>query len=742
MYQNIYGNQINNNQPNANNYPKVNPQNQNPNQNKPNGNQKNIPNKKYADLEIQTFFNNESNTGLSAKDMQLKSELEILTNQYMSTFNTINELSKKFSQGNDNMYKVSMVQKDLEQMDFENGNEYGNFIGQLYDVTKNANLTNLAYDAYKRNPVEGDQKIKKVINDYKYDVILFTNKNTSQSNYNKLKNYVDEQKRKQNYYNKTGSWELTYPNYQENGSAVNQRIIYYGANGNFGFSDTHDVIDDNGNVVGTANYGIDLRNGSLSGVEFWQTAQDVDAGDFHLEVDLAAFYRKVNYGHDTGVTETGVTFNIIDANGTTLVSKVVYCPNPSAPYKLKRHTFDFTQQTAGTLTFKIIVGPGTQNPNTADGSDPEIIPAYNQNPNRREVMMANVHLYKYTSDYQFVETTNRTETSEPVVEMESDASAIYGDVATHRSTLRKRTLFMPDVTIPTYGTGSTENPLTGRGNFTDNLPHTDRVSDKVANLRKASTQTKYPDSHYVGYTNVFWNGFTIRHGFVYDEGMGHGGGAGVNMYEGAHLQNCIITDNAVYSERVKGGGLFCDGATSSVEGCFILNNISSRGTYNTEQGQIFAGGMFMYEGTCFNTLIANNYSYANGGGLGLCVGRFYNNTIAYNSCAWGTGGGGLRIATGANSSILMANTIIYGNSGQSISMTQASGVEYSPFIHCFIQSKTAIEADIVKKAIYSHQTSGDGNYGIGNVFMDGENPSATTSPFSADVVEGVYSGGA
>ena len=257
MYQNIYGNQINNNQPNVNNYPKANPQNQNPNQNKPNGNQKNIPNKKYADLEIQTFFNNESNTGLSAKDMQLKSELEILTNQYMSTFNTINELSKKFSQGNDNMYKVSMVQKDLEQMDFENGNEYGNFIGQLYDVTKNANLTNLAYDAYKRNPVEGDQKIKKVINDYKYDVILFTNKNTSQSNYNKLKNYVDEQKRQQKYYNKNNN-QYNNNDYNQNMSpAPSQNNNYNYQNYNNSNQNGNDYYN---NYNNGGNYGNNYNN--------------------------------------------------------------------------------------------------------------------------------------------------------------------------------------------------------------------------------------------------------------------------------------------------------------------------------------------------------------------------------------------------------------------------------------------------------------------------------------------------
>ena len=173
----MYQNQPNRNQKQGNNYP------QNQNINRQNGNQKNIPNKKYADLEIQTFFNNENNTGLSAKDMQLKGELEIITNQYMATFNNINELYKKFNQGDDNMYKVSMIQKDLEQIDFENANEYQNFISQLYEVSKNANVTNLGYDNYKKNPRDADQRLKKIIQDYKYDVILAVNKNTSQDSF-------------------------------------------------------------------------------------------------------------------------------------------------------------------------------------------------------------------------------------------------------------------------------------------------------------------------------------------------------------------------------------------------------------------------------------------------------------------------------------------------------------------------------------------------------------------------------
>lgn len=187
---------------NPNNYPRMNPQNQNQNQaqNKPNGNQKMYSNKKYGDFEIQTFFQNDNKLGLSARDMTLKGDLEVITNQYMSTFNTINELSKKFSQGNQNMYKVDMVKQDLDQIEFQASNEYGNFIRELYNITKNASVTNLTYDKFKRDKRDGEQRLKQVIADNKYDIILYTNKNSNQSNYKRLSNFVDEQKRK-NYYN-------------------------------------------------------------------------------------------------------------------------------------------------------------------------------------------------------------------------------------------------------------------------------------------------------------------------------------------------------------------------------------------------------------------------------------------------------------------------------------------------------------------------------------------------------------
>ena len=249
---------------------------QNPNQNRPDGNQK-IINKKYADFEIQTFFNNENNTGLSAKDMQLKGELETLTNQYMATFNNINELAKKFSQGNDNMYKVSMIQKDLEQIEFENANEYGNFIGQLYEISKNASVTNLTYDNYKRNPNDGDQKLKKIIGDFKYDMILAANKNTNQANYNKIQNYVNEKKRNSYYRNNNNNTNnnynqnygpapsqnknnYNYQNYNNNPNGNNYNYNNYNNGGNYGNNYNNNYNQRNGDNYGNKQYGPSYGN--------------------------------------------------------------------------------------------------------------------------------------------------------------------------------------------------------------------------------------------------------------------------------------------------------------------------------------------------------------------------------------------------------------------------------------------------------------------------------------------------
>ena len=214
QYPNNYNNNYNNNNyQRPNKYPHFqnkNPipnQNQNPNPNKYN-NMNNRPimppnNKKYADLEIRPFFRNDNNPGLSAKDLQMKQELDTITKQYMTIFNNINNLSNNSSNDDYNISnKLSKIKNELKQVDNFNGNKYSIFIGQLYEVSKDDKVLNLDYDSFKKNNREIDDQIKNVISDFKYDIVLFTNKNnTTPQTYGKLNDYI--KKKKQNNNNNT-----------------------------------------------------------------------------------------------------------------------------------------------------------------------------------------------------------------------------------------------------------------------------------------------------------------------------------------------------------------------------------------------------------------------------------------------------------------------------------------------------------------------------------------------------------
>lgn len=561
-------------------------------------------------------------------------------------------------------------------------------------------------------------------------------------------------------------WHVSYPTSQ----------TYYNVDISRQNVDLHVFDYDTGVAIETARYAwYRIGNGSLTGLRMWQTMKNVEDGTHKLTLDMMGGYRNGDPFDVT--TPSNIYLYILDANGVELVAPVLLkCRDYSSPTGTNknnvrvtafRKTIQFTTATTGDVTIMVKVLDGTRNTTarnatygTDDGRDPDPIPweyLYDSgtidkpgnnwgtnNPNRREFFITNLKLKTVDKNPSYVLT------SQSVDEIDADVDDPKGPEVvslssytrvTHRTTLRKRVLSMPDVCVPTYGGGGIGDPTNSNVTFgSDVLPHTDRVWGPTKSLRKATKWTKYEDPHYVEYSDAVWNGFTIRHGFLYDEAMVHGGGAGVILYEGAHLQDCIVLNNFAGASHNKGGGVFCDGAKSTVEGCFILDNTSTRGTNMTE-GQIFAGGLFLYEGTCYNTLIANNYARGFGGGLGLCVGNFFNNTVAYNTSGHSSApNGGLRIATGAKSAIMMANTIIYGNNGNAITMTETSG--FAPFMHCYIQSTTKITSADITKAIEAHSESNDGKYGQSNTFLNGEPPSETSSPFEADVEGGFYTGGA
>ncbi|MBR6035232.1 MAG: hypothetical protein IKP39_04160, partial [Paludibacteraceae bacterium] len=462
------------------------------------------------------------------------------------------------------------------------------------------------------------------------------------------------------------------------------------------------------------------------------TMKNVPAGNYRIVVDMNAYYRTgttVNAGN----VPTGVNFIVIGANGDTLVNRQPINAKGKVGTtgsknlnraELNRYTFDNIIQPAdGSLKVSIEI-------DELDGSKG----------NNREVLMENFKLihvmpgntYSQT-DYSDVRTQHSGSTG-------SSTSTYSSTVATHRTTLRKRVLTMPDVCVPTYGGGGIGDPVVmGQAFGSDALPHTDRVWGDSKDKRAAATLAKQEDPHYVEYNEATWDGFTIRHGFLYDEAMAHGGGAGVAMYEGAHLRNCIVINNVSACQRVKGAGMFCDGATSTIEGCFVLNNTSTRGSASAlMDNQIFAGGMFMYEGTCFNSLFANNYSHGSAGGLGFCVGRFYNNTIAYNTAnlvesgSSNIQGGAVSLATASNPNLFVANTIIFGNNGIAIRDRNTAVANVNPFLFCYIQSAATQPYNATKQNVTNWTESVTTNYGTGNTFLNGVAPSAANTPFAAD----------
>ncbi len=543
-------------------------------------------------------------------------------------------------------------------------------------------------------------------------------------------------------------WHISYPNYTNNvGSSLNHDNQQY---------NVYDLSSNYESKTAAINW-IWLRDGSLTGVNIWQTMKDVAAGEYKFEAYIGGGYRNA---WDDVTSNTNIDIYLLDENDAVLATRHVN--NIGGRSKAWHYIIPFTMQTAGNVTMKIVVGEGTR-----AEEDPNNIPAMGSNPNRREVWMSNLKLSRVEKGTSYVllttenSTIDKTDVPEEYVENGTVVQGITSTAVQTRTALRKRVLTMPDVTSATYCGGAAGNPTTHSETFSDELAHTDRVTGDAKSQRTAATTTrKKEDPHYVAYTDVVWDGFTIRHGFLYDEGMHHGGGAGVNIYEGAHLRNCIVTDNFAGAIRMKGAGIFCDGATSTIEGCFVLNNTATRGS-GMQQLQEFAGGMFMYEGTCFNSLFAKNYAHGSGGGVGFCVGRFYNNTIAYNTCrlkeatpnSSGTSveveaGGGIALATNSAPNLFIANTIIYGNNGMAIRDRdgQTSGSttfnqvnSINPFLNCYIQSATTISTtnEASQKNIINWTEEDPTHFGIGNTFLNGVAASAANSPFVADV-EGTF----
>ena len=196
------------------------------------------------------------------------------------------------------------------------------------------------------------------------------------------------------------------------------------------------------------------------------------------------------------------------------------------------------------------------------------------------------------------------------------------------------------------------------------------------------------------------------------------GGAGVRVFHGVELENLIITNNLTHGCRTRGGGLYMDGANSTISNSFVLNNLTTdknaKSMNNWSDGYVgaglysqtggfgdyddYGGGAYMIVGTGYNMVVANNrvVSYltpsGSGGGIFIENAKFYNNTVAYNTSKrngsgieqWASGSN----ATGISSELSLYNCIVYGNKSTDFpdnpQVSSTSVGTFKPAHNCFL----------------------------------------------------------
>lgn len=275
---------------------------------------------------------------------------------------------------------------------------------------------------------------------------------------------------------------------------------------------------------------------------------------------------------------------------------------------------------------------------------------------------------------------------------------------------RKPVLFQPDVCVPTKSPSGRESSYTywewgstwdNWSNHWENKGYGNSMPGATENNSNTYRYQEQPGYHYgnsgtyLEYSGAKWDGFTIRHGFYTDYKANRDGGAGVRIFRGVTLRNCVVTENYInaHNNAGRGAGIYCDGNNSSVINCFVLNNVNS-------SNESYGGGMYMILGTSYNTMVANNYAKRNGGGIFIEDAMFYNNTVAYNKSG---GTGGLHqwtASSGTQTTLKLYNTIFYGNQNRAIGVSNTNN--FNGAWNCYVQTSQTLD-DAVQNKIKNSQ---------------------------------------
>ena len=317
---------------------------------------------------------------------------------------------------------------------------------------------------------------------------------------------------------------------------------------------------------------------------------------------------------------------------------------------------------------------------TVKGGFPDVDTGCPGESERRPLLAKGIPLNDENSGY-----ADRIADYETILQIQAEAPVTVTDAVNGGYTvsgnllpnIRKYVLSQPDVCLPTKAPVSDDfyHGGTNRDNDSEN-PKSDEQRDDFI--------------QYEG--NPVWDGFTIRHGFI-TLSSNRDGGAGVRLFYGASIQNCVVRNNVHQASRARGGGIYCDNPDGFVSNCFVVDNVAEG------NNDPYGGGIYMIQGTAYNILVANNYAKLDGGGIFLENAVFYNNTVAYNGC--GRNGGGMSQWSKGSSSgglnLEVFNCLFYGNSGRAIHSSAPS--YFNGIKNSFVQTKERSDEGVYNKII-------------------------------------------
>lgn len=319
---------------------------------------------------------------------------------------------------------------------------------------------------------------------------------------------------------------------------------------------------------------------------------------------------------------------------------------------------------------------------------------------------------------------------------------------------RHYVLYQPDVCVTTWHVAGDGNNCAYKGN--------EYRCYKTGSYYWENYVSGDKPSVYKEYADVKWDGFTVRHGYIINYMANRDGGAGVRVFHGVELENLIITNNLTHGYRTRGGGLYMDGANSTISNSFVLNNLTtdknakSMSDWNDGNGvrnysyynfggcDDYGGGAYMIVGTGYNMVVANNRvvshlaATGSGGGIFIENAKFYNNTVAYNTSRrngagieqWASAGN----ATGVSSELSLYNCIVYGNKSTEFSgnpqVSSTSVGTFKPAHNCFLIGGTNSTAGVWNERSGSNADEKLYSAANGNIIYKGSEESSH-NPFAA-----------